>query len=304
MAQGAKGADAMNPTQQRDRDTPGGSAIIRAAAVQFRSGDDLMGNCARIADYLARLAEDGVRVVAFPECAATAYDNDGIERAKPVDLVEAERRLSEACFASRIHAVVGMPFYEDGVRYNGALVWGPDGSCLARYAKMHLVGERWFQPGTRFVLFRVDGVLCSPVICFDVRFPEIVRLPVLAGARIIFYISCETDITDERRMDQYRAQIVARAVENTVWVVHANGPMGEVRVVDGKVHGFGRDSNGRSRIIAPDGVVVKEASVFQEEVVVADLDMARATGDLATRGLESPKFRAWWEEGLKLVEQP
>ena len=280
---------------------PGSPDTIRAAAVQFRSADDVRENCVRIGDHLARLARQGARVAAFPECAATSYDDRIIKATPPSELLEGERIIADACGKHGIHAVVGMPFFENGERYNGAIVWGADGSCLARYAKMHLIGEDWFSAGSRFTLFRVDGVLCSALICFDVRFPEMVRLPVLAGAQIIFYISCETDITDEPRMDQYRAQIVARAVENSVYIVHANSPMGEVRVVDGRPHGFGRDSNGRSRIIRPDGVIAFEASVWGEDTIMADLDMTAASRYLAKLALESPTFSDWWREGLRLV---
>ncbi len=277
------------------------NGYLRAAAVQFRASGNLLDNCERITEKLTRLSADGVRVAAFPECAATSYDDTVIIAVTPNDLVEAERRISAACQLTSMYAVVGMPYDHDGNRYNGAVVWGPDGSCVARYAKIQLIGETWFTPGSRPVLFRVDDVPCSVIICYDARFPELVRLPVLAGAQVVFYLSCETDITDEPRMDQYRSQLVARAVENTVYVICANTPMGEVWMEDGTPHTWGRNANGRSRIIQPDGTIVEEASVWGEDTVIADLDIGSATRQLAELSRESPTFRDWWDSGLRLL---
>jgi len=46
---------------------------------------------------------------------------------------------------------------------------------------------------------------------------------------------------------------------------------------------------------------VREASVFEEEVVTADLDMAAASGDWARNSLNCDFLKAFWETGLKLL---
>lgn len=283
---------------------PNAPLMLKVAAVQFRSSEHLPANVERIGEHLARLAQQGVRIAAFPECATTSYNKSAIRNASEANLREAEEQLASACRAAAIYAVVGMPYFEDGKCYNGALVWDPNGACIARYAKIQLAGERWCQPGNRFVLFRVDAVLCSVIICHDERYPELVRLPVLAGAQVVFYISCESDIIAESKIDPYRAQIQARAMENTVYVVHSNAPMGPVAIEDGKARGTPSASNGHSRIIRPDGNLIAEASMFGEDVLVAELDVAVATRHIAERSRQSPLLRAWWEAGLKLVPPP
>lgn len=283
---------------------PNATTKLTVAAVQFRSGERLADNLERIAEHLARLGREGVRVAAFPECAATSYDESVIRNTSEDGLRHAEARLAEACKGAGLYAVVGIPYFEHETRHNGALVWDPEGRCIARYAKIQLAGERWCQPGDRFSLFRVDDVLCSVIICHDERYPELVRLPVLAGAQLVFYISCESDITAESKIAPYRAQIQARAMENSVFVVHSNAPMGPVVIEDGKARGTASASNGHSRIIRPDGNLIAEASMFGEEVLVAQLDLSAATRHLAERSIQSPLLRAWWEEGLKLVAGP
>jgi len=283
---------------------PNATTCLKVAAVQFRSGDCLSGNLERIGEHLARLAHQGVRVAAFPECAATSYDKAVIPTIGEDQLREAEARLATECRRAGIYAVVGIPYFEDGRRYNGALVWNPEGACIARYAKIQLAGEDWCEAGERFALFHIDDVLCSVIICHDERYPELVRLPVLAGAQLVFYISCESDITAESKIDPYRAQIRARAVENTIYVVQSNAPMGPVVVENGKVRGTSAASNGHSRIIRPDGNLIAEASMFGEDVLVAELDMSAATRGLAEQSLQCSLLRTWWEAGLKLVAPP
>jgi len=278
-------------------DTP--RTALRAAAVQFRSSGDLGDNLTRIGKHLEALAAEGVRVAAFPECAATSYAAAAVERCTPQELADAERALADMCRRIGIYAVVGIPYFEDGARYNGALVWDPVGRLIARYAKIQLAGEPWCAPGRRFTLFRIDGIVCCVIICHDERYPELVRLPVLAGAQVVFYVSCESGMREETKLDPYRAQIQARAMENGVYVVHSNAPA-DIHA-DGSVADRRSASHGQSRIIAPDGNLISEASFFQEERLVADLDPARATRNLARRSAESPLLKEWWETGLRLV---
>jgi len=114
---------------------------------------------------------------------------------------------------------------------------------------------------------------------------------VLAGARLVFYISHESGIRQEHKIGPYRAQIQARAVENTVWVVHANAP----------ANPDATGSHGHSRIIAPDGNIVQEASMFGEETVITTLDLAKATAAFARRSADRGPLRDWWRDGVKRV---
>ena len=60
-------------------------------------------------------------------------------------------------------------------------------------------------------------------------------------------------------------------------------------------------SHGESRVIAPDGNIAQEASKFGEEVVVADLDLGRATAANALKSLERGPLADWWRKGVKRV---
>ncbi len=270
---------------------------LRVAVVQMHSGHDLKENTAAICRHLAECAQKGARVAVFPECATTGYFREDIPRYSQEELAAAAAAIAAACAENRIFAVVGTPWHEDGQRHNMALVMDDQGRTVFRQPKIHLVGgdKPWAVPGGRMGLFRVDGHLCSALICHDSRYPELVRLPVLRGARLIFYLSCESGIQAERKMAPYRAQVSARAVENNVWIAQANTPQ-RLDPLEG--------SHGQSRIVAPDGNLLCEASIFDGEVLLEELDLSRATGETARKSLDGPLPRSWWEEALARVSVP
>lgn len=263
---------------------------LRAAAVQLRSSRDLADNITRIQAALKRCALDGVRVAVFPECALTGYFDDLIPKVGAEQLADAEQQVAQTCREAGIAAILGTPHRSGGKLYNSAVVIDAAGTVVERYHKIQLA-EAWPEPGDHLCVFKVDGVPCSIIVCHDERYPELVRLPVLAGARVIFYVSHESGIRAEAKVNPYRAQIQARAVENTVYIVHANAP------ANPDLSG----SHGQSRIIAPDGNILQEASIFGEETVAATLDLTKATAANAQRSLTRGPLQDWWREGIKQV---
>jgi len=263
---------------------------LKVAAVQMRSTRDLADNLTRITNSIRDAASKNARVVVFPECALTGYFEDSATNVTSAQLAEAEQQISEACREADIYAIVGTAWREDGKLLNSALIISPEGKVIERYHKIHLA-ERWPQSGDRLSVFKIDDVPCSVMICRDERYPELVRLPVLAGAKVIFYVSHESGLREEHKINPYRAQIQARAVENTVFVVQANAPANKDAT----------GSHGHSRIIAPDGNILHEASIFGEDVLIETLDLRKATRNNARGSLEHGPFQDWWKDGVKRV---
>ena len=268
---------------------------LRVASVQMRSIDDLDGNLKKIEQTLAACAAEGVQIAAFPECAVTGYESAAIQRPTQKELKAAEERLSHACKRNRIHALVGIPYRTRGSIYNAALIIDCKGKLVSRHYKVHLVEQdkSWdCEPGKgQIPVFQIGEALGSVFICHDSRYPELARLPVLAGARVLFYLSHEASLRKEYKMASYRAQIQARAVENSVYIVHANAPANPDLSA----------SHGQSRIVNPDGNIIEEASQFDEEVLIADLDLSKATADFALPSLDISPFGDWWRQGMKHI---
>lgn len=129
----------------------------------------------------------------------------------------------------------------------------------------------------------------------------------LAGSRLVFYISWETWHDDGPvpvddggvQVGAYQSQICARAVENRVFVCHAN--------VAGCITDRSRGSHGGSRIIGPDGVVLAQGGIMEldngrPEIVAADIDVALATALYANEALLPGFFLSqWWATGTQHV---
>jgi len=263
---------------------------LKVAAVQMRSSRNLSDNLSRITNSIHECARLGARVVVFPECALTGYFEDVVTNLTAAQITGAEEQLAQACRQANVYAVVGTAWREKEKIFDSALIIAPTGKVIERYHKIQLA-ERWPQPGDHLSVFKVDGVPCSVIICHDERYPELVRLPVLAGAKVIIYISHESGLRSEHKLDPYRAQIQARAVENSVYVVQANAP----------ANPDASGSHGQSRIVAPDGNIPHEASIFEEDVVMATLDLRKATRENAKKSLERGPFRDWWQDGVRRV---
>ena len=269
------------------------SASIKVSAVQMRSTANLQTNVDKICQFISTLSAQGVQILVFPECALTSYTTSVITSTSQPALAAALETIRLDCDSHNVYAIVGSPeFRTDGKLWNTAFVFGPTGLIVERYHKVQLV-EGWCEAGDHLARFDIAGTKGTIIICHDERYPELVRLPIIAGARIIFYISCESGFGAEEKWDPYRAQIQARAAENCVYVVHANTPAND------DLSG----SHGQSRIITPDGTVVAEASIFGEDVVTYSLDMSQATAAYALRSRDTPPnsfLLPFWNEGLKL----
>lgn len=264
--------------------SPGKAAELRVAAVQFRSSFNIGSNCQRIVTDLKRLAAQGVKVAVFPECALTGYQKGPTVSASASEIESAEKAIQDTCRIAAIAVVLGSVYKVNGHAYDTAVVINSAGNIIERYGKLFLAGEQWATPGNHIAFFDLDGVPSTVMICHDERYPELVRLPAIAGARVVYYISSESPLTDEQKLRPYRAQIMARAVENGVFIVQANTP----------ANTDSSGSHGQSRIVAPDGNVRREGSFFGEDILVDSLDIKPGA---LLRPLNGP-FGGWWKQGV------
>ncbi len=185
--------------------------------------------------------------------------------------------------------MVGSVYHAGGRIFNTAVVFDSQGELVERYAKMMLAGEQWATPGNHIAFFELERLPSTVIVCHDERYPELVRLPAMAGARVVYYISSESGMRAESKLIPYRAQMMARAVENRVFVVAANSP------ADPK--DLAGSSHGQSRIIAADGNLLKEASFFGEDILVETLTIPPAGAPPRT----SDVTQEWWRQGLEAM---
>jgi predicted amidohydrolase len=249
-------------------------------------------NLELIRRFIAEAARAGSDVVLFPECALTGYNVDFHQLAR-VATENALKAVAQAARAHRCNVLLGSPTCTRGRWFNSLLVFDRQGRETFRYHKIHLTPRdaEVFTPGDAVALFRLDGVPCTAIICHERRYPELVRLPVMMGAQIVFHPNAGLDaLAVSRAKRGGRDGIAVRAFENQVFYVFANsvGPQGG-----------GLWSAGDAKIVAPDSRVLARANNCDEMLIQARLDLSQAGRKYALDALRQPSFlRGHWRTML------
>ncbi|OEU86507.1 hydrolase [Streptomyces abyssalis] len=221
------------------------------AVAQFAPGEDKSANLAALQDLAEEAAGRGARVVVAPEYAmytAPAMDRRFVDSAEPLD-GPYTTALRELAARLGIHLVAGINEQRDGSTiFNTLVAAGPDGVVTAVYRKLHLYDAFGFtessivHPGAvgDFGTFEADGLVFGMQTCYDLRFPEVTRRLVDAGADVVL-VPAEW-VPGPLKEDHFVTLLRARAIENTVYVAAADqcAPTGA----------------GNSMIVDPMGVVV------------------------------------------------
>ncbi len=276
------------------------SSHIRVAACQILTYSDLEKSVQKIIQWMNSASEDGVDVVVFPEACLCGYQGDDNywKKANPKDFENAELKIVAASKSLEIAVVLGTAHWEAGQLFNSLLAIDKGGKVRGRYAKTHLA-ESWpgLVPGKILPIYTLAGVKSCFIICHDVRYPELVRLPAAAGARICYFIGNESPLTKEHKLSAYKAMPIARATENGIFCVMANAP------ADPENINAPNQSHGNSKIIHPDGNVIAEAGYFEERLVSATIDISQATRSIALRAVKDDTIlKDWLNRGVRLVQ--
>lgn len=107
--------------------------------------------------------------------------------------------------------------------YNRSFVFDREGRKIAEYDKVHGFSyahePMYFKGGDHAVSFALDDISCSMVICYDIRFPELVRRSVLEGKTDLFFVPAAWP---KARLFHWTLLGQARAVENQVYLCAVN----------------------------------------------------------------------------------
>ncbi len=250
-------------------------ASLRIGLAQCRQTADLDTNAATILRMMDEAARQRVQVLCFPETQTVGYRVDIATPDQPVpveELAELHGRVAARCAALGMACVLGTetPLESDprrGKPYNSAVVVSEAGKVLGVHHKTRLtpLDALAYTPGRDFETFEVFGVRIGVVICFEgLRFADSTRECVRQGAQVIFHPQNNTTRPNDWKVPVHHAMIVTRAAENTVWFASCNACL--------EPH-----QNSRSLVVAPDGQIGAETELRREELLVTDLDVARAT---------------------------
>ena len=231
---------------------------------------------------ITHAAAEGARIVCFPECYVPGYRGMGREPPPPdpAFLERAWSAVAEAAARGGITVILGTERLVEGALLATALVINDDGSRAGFQDKVQIdpSEEGTYTPGSGRRIFRAGPLTFGIVICHEGwRYPETVRWAARRGAQVVFHPHFHqaepgsyrpTTFGDPANTFHEKAAL-CRAAENTCYFATVNYA--------------GDGSPTTSAIVNPDGTLLSHQPYGEEGLLIADLDLAAATGLLARR---------------------
>jgi len=242
---------------------------------------------ARTVEAVAAAARAGARAVCFPECYVPGYRSRAGRVAPPeaAFLARAWSAVGAAAAAGRVTVVLGTERLVEGGLRATAAVFAPDGTLTGFQDKVQLdpSEEATYAPGTERRLFQAGPLTFGIAICHEGwRYPETVRWAARRGAKLVFHPQFHEAEPGSYRPSRFadpensfhEKAALCRAAENTCWFATVNYA--------------GAGSPTTSAVIRPDGTLLRHQPYGERGLLVADVDLAAATGLLAARCRTAP----------------
>jgi len=239
---------------------------VALAQMSCKVGDKAH-NMRSMATYIKEAKKQKADIILFPELALTGY----VTKDRTYELAEtipgpSTEKIAKLAKENHIHIIYGMiekNSKAEGIIHNAAVLISPKG-LIGHYRKMYLPThsifeeKRYFRQGYETPVFDTSIGKVGMIICYDVFFPETVRLLRLKGAELIACISASPSV----RRNYFEILTAARALENTAYVAYVN----LVGIEDGLQFWGG------SRIIAPNGRIIIQAKYDEEDMTLGTID--------------------------------
>lgn len=249
------------------------SKIFRIALAQINPiVGDITTNTSMILDYVQRAQKLNVDLVAFPELAITGYPPEDLLFKK--SFIQANvAAMNSIVEASEDVAVVVGYVEQDGIDLFNSAALGYRGRYIDSYRKIFLPNygvfdeERYFKKGDVCPVYEINGTQVGINICEDIWYPMgPTVLQCGAGAEVIVNINASPFHAGKRI--EREAMLSDRSSTHQVFLGYANTVGGQDELV----------FDGSSVVVDSDGHIITRGISFDEDLIVADLDMGFYSG--------------------------
>ena len=249
------------------------SRIFRIALAQINPiVGDITTNTSMILDYVQRARNLNVDLVAFPELAITGYPPEDLLFKK--SFIQANvAAMNSIVEASEDVAVVVGYVEQDGIDLFNSAALGYRGRYIDSYRKIFLPNygvfdeERYFKKGDVCPVYEINGTQVGINICEDIWYPMgPTVLQCGAGAEVIININASPFHAGKRI--EREAMLSDRSSTHQVFLGYANTVGGQDELV----------FDGSSVVVDSDGHIITRGISFDEDLIVADLDMGFYSG--------------------------
>jgi len=279
-------------------------------------------NIKKAIDRIGLVAQKGAEIICLPELFSSRYfcqseDPAYFDLAEPIP-GPTTKIFSAVAKKHRVTLIV--PIFErraSGVYHNSAAIIDADGSLIGLYRKMHIPDDPayyekyYFSPGDLgFQAFNTTYGRIGTLICWDQWYPEGARITTLLGASTLFFPTAigwhpnEKAALGAAQRDAWQTVQRGHAIANGTYVAAVN----RIGLEKTSTNASGIEFWGSSFIADPQGVILAEASVDKEELLIAEVDLKHqedirrnwpflrdrridAYGGMTQRFLEEEKWR-------------
>lgn len=155
-------------------------------------------NLKKAEDLIREAKKNNAEVIALPEMFICPYDNEFFWKYAEEEGSRTYNFISKLAKELKIYIIAGsIPEKKDGRIYNTSFVFDKNGECIAKHQKIHLfdidiknqirfIESEILSPGKDITVFDTEFGKMGIAICYDMRFPELIRLMAIKGAKLIF----------------------------------------------------------------------------------------------------------------------
>lgn len=242
-----------------------GGAKMKIGCIQLNVAfGDVEKNFTRAEEFIREAASKGAELVILPEMWNTGYALEKLGELADANGERTKKFLQALASELHIHIVGGSVATKKGEGFfNTMFTVDSDGELVGEYDKAHLFRlmdeHLYLSAGEGQNNFELGDLQGAGVICYDIRFPEWLRLHALNGAKVIF-VSAQWPTA---RIDHWKTLLQARAIENQSFIIAVNR-------ISHKKENF----NGQSMVIEPWGEVLWTGSE-DEELAIVDVDFSK-----------------------------
>jgi len=243
--------------------------MLKVATCQFAVSSSIKRNSRTICELLHKAKKSKADIVHFSECALSGYVGTDFPNFDGYNwglLKEETEKIMALAAKLGLWVVLGSThrLTEPNKPHNSLYVINPRGSIVDRYDKRFCTkGDlRRLTPGNRFATFTINGVKCSLLICFDLRFPEIYRELYKQKVNCIFqsfYNARQKGPSVHTHI--MRQTMQCRAATNNFWISMANAS--------------GYYSPYPSCFIQPDGQIARQLRANRAGLMVNTVDLKK-----------------------------
>lgn len=237
--------------------------------------DDKETNIKKAVSMIKEAVSCGAQLVVLPEMFNCPYDNQKfIEYAEEPENSKTLDAVAEAARRSEVFLVAGsIPELEGEKLYNSSFIFSPDGDLMGSHRKLHLFDvdvpdgitfkeSETLCPGSHITVLDTELCKLGVAICYDMRFPELLRLMTIKGAELIVIPGAFNMTTGPAHWDPL---VRTRAIDNQVYLAAASP------ATNGNASYM---AYGHSMIVDPWGDVLAQAG-YSEEIIYADVEISR-----------------------------